>query len=289
MLRSMSDLEDYTIRATDGSVGLVKDFYFDDQTWVIRYLAIDTGNWLYSRSVLISPIAIGKPNWAERALPVSITREQVKGSPHIAAGQPISRQFEKQYLGYYRFSYYWDGVGLWGDGAAPGVLITGALASPPTEASREREIAYEHAESTQQQQQQQQQDHQDIHLRSCKAVVGCHIHASDGDIGRVQGMLVDEDTWAVRYLIVETGHWWRGHQVLIAPQWIEAVGWQPKWIKEVGWADAVVTVNLTRQAVQDAQPYSAGLQLERAQEAALHQHYGLPGYWTGELKQRAEK
>lgn len=55
MLRSMNDLENYTIRATDGTIGHVTDFYFDDERWVIRYLVVDTGSWLASRKVLISP------------------------------------------------------------------------------------------------------------------------------------------------------------------------------------------------------------------------------------------
>ena len=74
MLRSMSDLEGYAIAATDGNIGHVTDFYFDDEAWVIRFLVVDTGSWLSSRKVLISPIAIGHPNWTEKILPVSITK-----------------------------------------------------------------------------------------------------------------------------------------------------------------------------------------------------------------------
>jgi len=86
MLRSLNDLEGYDIRATDGLVGHVKDFFFDDETWVVRYLVVEAGSWLSSRMVLISPIAIGQPNWTDKVLPVSITREQVKNSPDIDAG-----------------------------------------------------------------------------------------------------------------------------------------------------------------------------------------------------------
>jgi len=81
MLRSMKDLEGYAIRATDGAIGHVTDFYFDDEAWVVRYLVVETGSWLSSRKVLISPIAIGQPNWTDKVLPVAITREQVKNSP----------------------------------------------------------------------------------------------------------------------------------------------------------------------------------------------------------------
>src|ERR1700687_3992661 len=112
MLRSMNDLEGYAMRATDGPVGHVKDFYFDDQAWVVRYIVVETGSWLLSRKVLISPIAIGQPDRTEKVLPVSITREQVKNSPDIDTDKPISRQHEMQYFGYYGYyPYYWGGAG----------------------------------------------------------------------------------------------------------------------------------------------------------------------------------
>jgi hypothetical protein len=92
MLRTMNDLQDYAIRATDGTIGQVKDFYFDDETWVIRYLVVDTGSWLSSRKVLISPIAISLPNWAEKLLLVSITKDQVKNCHrHCKTAPPLAR------------------------------------------------------------------------------------------------------------------------------------------------------------------------------------------------------
>ena len=125
MLRSMKNLEDYAIRATDGIIGHVKDFYFDDEAWVIRYLVVDTGTWLSSRKVLISPISIGHPDWTDRVLPVSITKEQVKNSPDIDTQKPVSRQHEIQYLGYYGYPYYWGGAGLWGEGIDPSMTDDG--------------------------------------------------------------------------------------------------------------------------------------------------------------------
>jgi len=115
MLRSMKDLEDYALGATDGTIGHVKDFYFDDEAWVIRYLVVETGRWLSSRKVLISPIAIGNPNWVDRILPVSITKEQVKNSPDIDTAKPVSRQHEILDLNYYGFPPYWGGRDMgWG-------------------------------------------------------------------------------------------------------------------------------------------------------------------------------
>ena len=248
MLRSMKDLKKYAIQATDGVVGNVKDFYFDDRVWVIRYLVVETGSWLASRKVLISPVAVGTPDWSQEVLPVSMTVAQVKDSPDIDTDKPVSRQHEIQYLGYYGYPYYWDGTGLWGDEMYPNMAAPGA-ALATTEVSQAVD---------------------NPHLRSFNAVTGYSIHATDGDIGHVEGLLVDEETWAIRYLVVDTSNWWLGHQVLVAPQWIQSVSWP----------DSTVSVNLTRQAIQDAPAYDPALGLDREQEINTFNHYGRAGYWA---------
>jgi hypothetical protein len=273
MLRSMNDLEQYAIRATDGNIGHVKDFYFDDEAWVIRYFIVDTGGWLSSRKVLISPIAIGDPDWTNKLLPVSITKEQVKNSPDIDTDKPVSRQHEMRYLGYYGYPYYWGGVGLWGGDAYPDMMLNGygGFSAAPYAADPKAQEAYALADEA-------RHRDDDLHLRSCKAVMDYHIEASDGDIGHVQGLLVDEQTWAIRYMIVNTSNWWLGHQVLIAPQ----------WIKNVNWTEATVSVDLTRQAVKDAPQYDSTAQLDRTQEMGIHEHYGRPGYWANEVNTKPQ-
>jgi sporulation protein YlmC with PRC-barrel domain len=114
-----------------------------------------------------------------------------------------------------------------------------------------------------------QHAHDDVHLRSCKAVTGYHIHASNGEVGHVCDLLVDEQTWAIRYLVVDTSNWWLGHKVLIAPQWIDAVRW----------IDQSVTIDLDRQTVQGAPVYESTRQLNREREIALYRHYDRPVYW----------
>jgi len=259
MLRNVKDLRGYAILATDGAIGEVDDLYFDDDRWAIRYLVVDTGGWLPARKVLISPVAIGRPDWMAQQLPVSLTTAQVEHSPDIDTRRPVSRQHETEYLGYYGYPPYWGGAGLWGMGAYPGSLTTEGRFD---EAIKARGTSAAHTPD-------------DCHLRSCRAVTGYHIHATDGDIGHVKDLLVDDRTWAIRYLIVDTSNWWGGHDVLVAPQWIEAVSWR----------DAKVSVDLTRQAVKDAPPYDSAAQLDREQEQAMHEHYGRPAYWTTEASQ----
>jgi len=269
MLRSMSDLEGYVIGATDGPIGHVEDVYFDDEAWVVRYLIVDTGSWLSSRKVLISPIAIEQSNSADRVLPVSITREQVKHSPDIDTDKPVSRQHEMEYLGYYSYPYYWGGAGFWGDGVYPSSMLMSV-------GFARSGAAYAVAEAAQAREAREAAQHQidDPHLRSGKAVMKYHIEASDGAIGHLQGLLIDEETWAIRYLIVNTSNWWLGHQVLIAP----------RWIKNVSWPDGTVAVDLTRQSVKDAPPYDSAMRLERDHEIGLHKHYDRAGYWADEIE-----
>lgn len=274
MLRSMHDLEGYAIHATDGTIGHVKDFYFDDKTWVVRYFVVETGTWLSSRKVLISPIAIKHSDWTEKLFHVSITQDQVRHSPDIDTEKPVSRQHEADYMSYYGYPYYWGGGGLWGDGFSPYMMSPAdagfGVPSQPVQSESAKACAQAGTP---------QPHSDDPHLRSCKAVVGYHIHATDGDIGHVKSLLVDEETWAVRYMVVDTGNWWVGQQVVIAPQWIQSVSWP----------DASVSVDLTRQAVKDAPRYDSAASLDRTREMGIHEHYRRSGYWENEAKPGAAK
>lgn len=263
MLRSLKALEKCVIGATDGDIGQVKDLYFDDHAWAVRYLSVDTGSWLSGREVLISPIAIHKPDWPAHRLPAAITQDQVKNSPDIDTDKPVSRQHEVRYLGYYGYPTYWGGAGMWGGGMVPMAMYPGYAGLPGGAAEREKAIEdnakVEHARHRD----------DDPHLRSCTAVVGHHIQATDGEVGHVEGFLVDDETWAIRYLVVNTSNWWLGHRVLIAPQWIGGVHR----------SDQTVTVDLGREAVKAAPAYDPSAELDRQRESGLYTHYGRPAYW----------
>lgn len=264
MLRSTKQLEKYTIGTTDGELGQVKDFYFDDETWVVRYVIVETGAWLSSRRVLISPFSIGAPDGVGHILPVSITKQQLKDSPSIDLEKPVSRQHEMSYLGYYGYPYYWGGTGLWGEGAYPGMMMTG-VGYGGSDAQFERLSR------------QAELSNSDPHLRSCAVLEEYHVHATDGDIGHIQGFLLDEKSWAIRYAIVNTSNWWLGHSVLISPE----------WIGEVSWSQSKVTTSLNRQAIKDAPAYDPDVMFERADEIGIYKHYGRAGYWSEGAPRRA--
>jgi hypothetical protein len=180
---------------------------------------------------------MGKPNWLLRTLHARLTREQVRNSPGIDTGKSMSRQHELEFYRYYGYPYYWGYRGLW---------ATERLACEPTQCPEN-----------------------DPQLRSCKSVTGYHIHAVDGDIGHVKGMLFDEESSAIRYLIVNTSNWWRGHQVLIAPE----------SIADVSWPNRRVVVQLTRQAIRQAVPCDQALLPDRQGETLVYEHYGHDRVW----------
>jgi hypothetical protein len=271
MLFNLKEIEGFAIGATDGVIGHVRNFYFDDEAWVIRYLVVDTGSQYANRKVLISPFALGQPNWSEKLLSAAITQTQVKNSPDIDTDKPVSRQHEMGYLGYYGYPNYWGGGGLWGAGVYPDILQAGLEPNGANKADlRARTIAGEAQTAIT-----STPRPTDSHLRSVNNVTRYYVHASDGDIGHVQGLLVEEKTWAVRYIIVNTSNWWLGHAVLISPE----------WIKDVYWADSKLVVSISRRAVKDAPVYDPHSILNRAQEQAVHAHYGLWGYWSQEARQ----
>ena len=218
MLQNIKELFGYKLAAADGDIGHVKDFYFDDKLWVIRYLVADTGSWLTGRLVLLSPHALGELDLVENTLQVKLHRKQIENSPSIESHRPVSRQYEEDYYRYYGWPAYWQGGGIWGMGGYP------VIKPPPPE------NLHHHGHN--------QRD--DVHLRSIKAVTGYHIQATDGAIGAVSSCLVDDKSWAIRELVVETSHWYSGKEILISPSKIERISYK----------ESKVFVNLTKADIQ---------------------------------------
>lgn len=262
MLIDLNDLRGYAIRARDGDIGTVKDFYFDDERWTIRYLVVEAGSWLNSRKVLITPVALGAPIADEQVIPASITQEQVRTSPDIDTDLPVSRQREADFLGHYGFPVYWGGTSLWGGEPFPGMLSgLGYVADPPLVDPATDQALAEAAE--------RRHAHDDPHLRSCKQVDGYHLKAADGEIGHVDGYLVDPRSWEIRYLVADTSNWGFGHKVLISPRWISSVSWD----------EATVSVRLTQHSIREAPHHDPASLPSREEEEAIHAHYRETGYW----------
>jgi hypothetical protein len=266
MLRSLKDMEGYSIGATDGPIGEVRDFYFDDESWVIRYLVVATGGWHSDKRVLISPLCLGVPDWSQRLMPASLTQSQVAHSPDIDTDKPVSRQHEMGYSGYYGYGNYWGGSGLWGGALYPDMLQAGLAPEP---AAGRRSIGTSRYS--------ERRRHQTAHLRSGNGIMRYYVQAGDGDIGHVEGILVDERSWAIHYFVVNTSNWWLGQRVLIAPEWID----------DIDWPESKLVVALTREQVKNAPPYDPKVPMTRERETLLHAYYGHAGYWPGQGESRS--
>lgn len=248
MLNTAKTLTGYTLHSLDGEIGKVEEFYFDDQHWTVRYLIADTSNWLTGREVLISPYSLGEVNPGEQSITIKLTKKQIEGSPSLSSDKPVSRQFEMDYYGYYGMPMYWAGSYMWG-------------AFPYIERNPKRwDTASQPRKSW------------DAHLRSTRDVHGHHIQAADGEIGHVGDFIIDDETWAIRYLVVDTQNWWPGKKVLVSPKWIERVSWE----------ESKVFINLSRDSIKDAPEYTDESLLNREYETALHDYYDRQKYWVDE-------
>jgi len=254
MLKNANRLKGLVIQATDGEIGTVDQLYFDDETWAVRYLTIETGGWLSGRRVLISPISVVHADWQTKRLDVALTKKQVENSPNIDTHKPVSRQHEAEYLGYYGYPYYWGGPYLWGPASYPLGLTV------PTASSKEALADRMRRESA------------DSHLRSTEAITGYHIQATDGEIGHLEGFIVDEEAWAIRYIVAATRNWWPGKKILISPAWIQDVSWEA----------SKVYVGLSQHTIKNGPEFIESMPITREYEVRLYLHYGRPPYWQRE-------
>ena len=117
MQHTIKSLIGFKMAATDGEIGEVKELYFDDESWVIRYLIVETGNWLFNKKVLIAPQALLAPDWANKNFPVNLTKEQIKSSPDIDTDQPVSHRQEIEMYGHYAWERY-GGSGFYAGNSA---------------------------------------------------------------------------------------------------------------------------------------------------------------------------
>jgi len=249
MLNKAKTLKNYKLHSLDGEIGKVNEFYFDDHYWAIRYLIADTGNWLTGRQVLISPHALVTVNKEEQNVAINLTKQQIEGSPSLDKDKPVSLQFEEAYYGYYQWPTYWEGSYMWG--LQPNIQFDLNERKEPT----------------------QYEKNWDPHLRSTNNVSGYNIQATDGEIGNVEDFIIDDETWAIRYLIINTRNWLPGKKVLVSPRWIERVSWEEK----------TVFVDLPSEAIKQSPEYTEESLLTRDYETELYRHYNRQEYWKDEL------
>jgi PRC-barrel domain protein len=254
VLRHESEINGYAIQATDGAIGKVSDFLFDDSTWLVRWLVVDTGNWLPGRKVLIPPSALGSVNHIGHQFPVRLTRQQVKDCPDTDTNQPVSRIMETDIYDYYGWSPYWGGTACLGAVGIEGGYMGGSMASLEIAGSMKRQSEIREA----------QRKAGDPNLRSSAAITGYHVHASDGEIGHIDDFLVEDEDWSIHYLVVDTKNWWPGKKVLISPLSVRTIDWPSRR----------VNLGADRQKVRDSPAYDPAMTNDPIYQTAFHKHYG---------------
>lgn len=256
MVQSLKHLCGYRIGATDGDVGHVRDAYFDDLRWAIRYLVVDTSHWLPGRQVLISPLSLREVDPARRLVHAALTKSQVARSPDVDTDRPVSRQGEIELYRYYGFPYRWTGADPFEEDAPD---LT-SIATPATLFALEQEAAIRAGIA----------EGHDPHLRSARSVMGYYVHALDADVGHVADILFGVQAWSVKHIVVTTGSWWPSHKVLVPTG----------WISRVSWPASTVDVELRSEAVRTAPAFDPARMPGAAYEADLLRHYGPPPFST---------
>lgn len=230
MLHSLKSLDGFVIAAMDGNLGRVKDIYFDDRHWTVRFLEVDTGGLLGGRRVLIPPHAVIAVNWQDAEVSVRLTRQQVEDSPGIDSAVPVARQHEAALFNYYGYPYYWTGPFVWGYTALPTLEMESAR--PPVDMQEDA---------------QDSESGGDPHLRSKDEVIGYAIQTADDNFGHVDDFLIDELSWTIRLIVVDTKTWLPGGEVLVSPARVQAVSWEEK----------SVMLDVTRAEVENSPHYDA--------------------------------
>jgi hypothetical protein len=262
MLFAVSGLEGCPVRASDGEVGAVKDFLFDDETWTIRWMAVDTGHWLPGRQIFIHPSAIApltlppKPRLPMMSpgetleLTVNLTKKQIEAGPHSREDEPVTSDMEALLYDYYGWDPYW-GATHFGGAVLPNAesRIVGDAVRRDADAEMPPVDGVDH-------------------LHSVTEFKGYYVHALDGDIGHVENVLADDANWEIRYLIIATRNWWPGKIVQLSPYAVE----------DVDWFGERINMNVSRDQVRSAPAWDPLALADEAREDELHRHFGWPGY-----------
>jgi len=245
MLRRLRDYESFEVWSRDGrDLGRVEDFFFDEDKWTVRYVVVNAGGWFSGRSVLLSPMTIDRLRWDDGRIEFTLTADQITNAPSADLEHPLSRKWEADYSGYYGIPNYWAGPGLWGMWTTPAEARAAAT-------SVERRTAA--IPDTR-------------HLRSMREVTGYHIHAQDGEIGHVEDVLVNDDTWSIRYLMIDTSNWIGGRTVLLAPEWASRIDWTSKQLH----------VDVTRAEVEASPEYNPAADIDGKYEERLAESFHRP-------------
>lgn len=235
--------------ATDGDIGTVEEFYFDDETLTFRYMIVNTGYWWFGKKVLIPIDALDHADWTRKSFPISLTKDAIKNSPDIDTEKPVSRQQEADVNKHYGHPNYWSpgafSVGVWGlNGTVP--LTTARVSDDDIQSNQRQDF--------------------DLHLRSTRELTGYRVQGTDGKVGEIDDFIIDDHTWMLTYFVIDTGGWLPGKRVLLSP----------KCIREISWADSTIFVDMPENEIENSPEYDPSKAVNVMHENRLHDHYGRP-------------
>lgn len=227
MKHSLKKLKKFTLQATDGDKGKVKNFLFDDESWVIRYLEADLGNFFNDKRVLIPREQLGTPVWDEKHFPVRLTIKEIENSPGLEHDLPVSRQYETQLLEHYQVQPYWPEA-IAGYAGRESLLGSGYPFSTPRVAGDPHEIT--------------------TNLRSFSEVTGYYIRATDDQFGHLEDLIIDYDTWQIVFAVIDTKN--------LSP-WSKQVVLPVELLEEISFIDQEIRVNLPKEEIKNAPEYDS--------------------------------
>jgi hypothetical protein len=247
------------VHATDGDLGHVNAFFFDDATWSVRYMVVETGNWLFDRKVLIAPSAISKIGWDSDEISVTITREQVRTSPDVDTEKPVSRQQEIELSRHYVWPGYWGGgLGL-GTYGPSGLYGVSAMPLPiAIDAAAANDVPDDGPE-------------EDPHLVNSVRVSDYRIQTTDGEMGNVNDFILDDANWSLRYMVIDTGHLLPGRKVAISPEQID----------RIDSFSGEVFVTVSRETLEKAPEYDPSREMSDMDVLNVGIHFGDKGAFLG--------
>jgi sporulation protein YlmC with PRC-barrel domain len=252
MFRSTKELFGYQILAQDGEIGKVYDLYFDDDDWLTRYLVVDTGPWILGRRVLLVPDCLGQPDWTNETFPVDLTRKQIKESPEINTALPISKQQQISLHRYYRWPPYWSFATPFSTSPVSSVAAT--MQSESKYQDEEKKVVERMLEAN-------------STLRSTKEIIGYQVNGEDGELGQVNDIILDDETWKLLYLVLDTSTGLKkGKKTLIAIPWV-------KWFD---YKSHEVQLELRQQTIENSPSYDPSTPINHTHEEVLYDYYGRP-------------
>lgn len=252
MLSSVKLLKNYKLNSLDGEIGKVKDLYFDDQYWTIRYLVVDTGSWLSSRKVLISTHSIVSINKEEAFISINLSKSQIENSPPLESDMPVSRQYQERLSAYFEYPLYWGGILSKGIG----FKISGSLVPLPVIEEADNNAVMD-------------EEKWDPHLQSFNYVRSYHIQTNDDSIGHINDFIIDDKNRKILYLVMDTHNWFPGKKILLSSEWIESINWNK----------SIIIVNFSSEQIKHAKAYDDECIIDRDYEISLYKYYHRKGYW----------